>query len=105
VVALVHGQGEHIGRYTHVAEWYNRHGFAVTGFDQQGYGRSGGPARTRAGNCLLDGRYRTIPAKNIGEVPGVPVFLYGHSMGGAEVLHVLSGTQAQPWQGLSLPVR
>ena len=42
VAALVHGQGEHIGRYAHVADWYNRHGLAVTGFDQQGYGRSGG---------------------------------------------------------------
>ena len=43
VIALAHGQGEHIGRYQHVAEWYNAHGVAVVGFDHQGYGRSGGP--------------------------------------------------------------
>ena len=29
VLALVHGQGEHIGRFKHVAEWYNRQGIAV----------------------------------------------------------------------------
>jgi len=33
VIALAHGQGEHIGRYNHVAEWYNAHDVAVVGFD------------------------------------------------------------------------
>ncbi|MFM8374077.1 MAG: lysophospholipase [Bacteroidota bacterium] len=86
VVALVHGQGEHIGRYTHVAEWYNRHGFAVTGFDQQGYGRSGGPRGHARGIASWMDDIEQFLQKTSEKYPGVPVFLYGHSMGGAEVL-------------------
>ena len=42
VVILVHGLGEHAGRYAHVAEQLNRWGFAVRGYDQCGHGESGG---------------------------------------------------------------
>ena len=42
VVALVHGLGEHIGRYDHVAEAFGKAGFAMVGFDQRGHGRSEG---------------------------------------------------------------
>ena len=87
VIALVHGQGEHIGRYTPVAEWFNRHGIAVVGYDHQGYGRSEGQ-RGHAKNLdvlledigLLLNKTREI-------YPGAPVFLYGHSMGGGLALN------------------
>ena len=87
VIALVHGQGEHIGRYTPVAEWFNRHGIAVVGYDQQGYGRSEGK-RGHAKNLdvllndiglLLDKTRQMYPEK--------PLFLYGHSMGGGLALN------------------
>ena len=55
VIALVHGQGEHIGRYAHLAAWFNRHDIAVLGFDHQGYGRSGGKrGHARDLDALLD---------------------------------------------------
>jgi alpha-beta hydrolase superfamily lysophospholipase len=82
VIALVHGQGEHIHRYDHLAAWYNKRDIAVMGFDQQGYGQSEGKKGHAADlDAYLDDiellleRVRTA-------YPGVPVFLYGHSMGG-----------------------
>jgi len=86
VIALVHGQGEHIGRYTHLADWFNRHGIAVLGFDQQGHGRSEGK-RGHANDLevLLDDISQLI-AETRKRYPGIPLFLYGHSMGGGLVL-------------------
>lgn len=89
VLLLIHGQGEHIGRYEHLGQWYNGKGIAVVGYDQQGYGRSEG-RRGHAKN--LD-----VLLNDVGQAleetrrlyPGVPLFLYGHSMGGNIVLNFL----------------
>ena len=42
VVVIVHGLGEHAGRYDHVARRLNSWGFAVRGYDHYGHGDSGG---------------------------------------------------------------
>ena len=42
VVLLVHGLGEHVGRYMHVADRLNQWGFSVRGYDQYGHGESAG---------------------------------------------------------------
>ena len=42
-VLLVHGLGEHVGRYDALARRLNAWGFAVRGYDQYGHGESGGP--------------------------------------------------------------
>ena len=90
VIALVHGQGEHIARYDHMAEWFNQHQIAVLGFDHQGYGRSQGK-RGHAKNL-------TVLLDDIGQLleetrklyPETPIFLYGHSMGGGLVLNYVT---------------
>ncbi|MCC6412429.1 MAG: lysophospholipase [Saprospiraceae bacterium] len=87
VVALVHGMGEHIGRYEHVAQFFNQKGIAVIAYDQQGHGKSEGTrGHIVSVTSLLDD-----VGKLLGEVekrfPGKPVFLYGHSMGGNAVLN------------------
>lgn len=87
VIAFVHGQGEHIGRYGHVADWYNKRGVAFLGFDQQGYGRSEGKRGHAASlDVLLDDIGQLLEEANL-RYPGVPLFLYGHSMGGQLVLN------------------
>ena len=83
-VALVHGYAEHSGRYTHVARHLNQHGIAVYTYDQRGFGRSGGRrAYVAAFDDLLDdlGRFLTHTRSRLAE--NVPLFLMGHSMGGA----------------------
>lgn len=105
VIALVHGQGEHIGRYAHMADWYNRHDIAVLGFDHQGYGRSGGKrGHVKNLDALLDDIGQLLDETRR-RYPGTPLFLYGHSMGGGLVLNyvtrrdpVLAGVIATgPW--------
>ncbi len=46
VVIIVHGLGEHIGRYHHVAPRFAAAGYAVYGLDHHGHGNSGGDPRT-----------------------------------------------------------
>jgi acylglycerol lipase len=89
IIALVHGLGEHSGRYTHVAEFFTSQGFGIVAVDTYGHGQTTGK-RGHADSMesymeqithLLDLAKQTIPNK--------PVFLYGHSMGGALVLNYL----------------
>ncbi len=90
IIALVHGQGEHIGRYKHVAEWYNRNGIAVLGFDHQGYGKSEGK-RGHAKNLeVLLNDIGLLLEKTSALYPDTPLFLYGHSMGGGLVLNYIT---------------
>ncbi|MDY7080164.1 MAG: alpha/beta hydrolase, partial [Chloroflexota bacterium] len=43
VLSVVHGFGEHSGRYGNVVEWFVPKGYAVYAFDLRGHGRSPGP--------------------------------------------------------------
>jgi len=83
VVVIVHGLGEHAGRYDHVARRLNGWGFAVRGYDQCGHGESGGargslPSDTR----LLDDLADIIDSTRAHLPKAVPLILLGHSMGG-----------------------
>ncbi|MBK9123402.1 MAG: alpha/beta hydrolase [Chloroflexi bacterium] len=81
VVYIVHGINEHIGRYAHVVDFLNRRGYAVYGHDHRGHGRSEGE---RAMFDSFDQPVADLKAR-VDDVrsrhPGVPVFIYGHSMG------------------------
>ena len=43
VVALVHGLGEHIGRYAHVGKAFTEAGYVLIGFDTRGHGKTVSP--------------------------------------------------------------
>ena len=90
VIALVHGQGEHIGRFNHVAEWYNRHQIAVLGFDQQGYGKSEGKRGHAKNLDVLLNDIGLLLEKTQELYPSTPLFLYGHSMGGGLALNFVT---------------
>jgi alpha-beta hydrolase superfamily lysophospholipase len=83
VVLLVHGLGEHAGRYDPVARRLNEWGFAVRGYDQYGHGESGG---LRGGlptdNRLLDDLADIVDSTRARMDPKTPLILLGHSMGG-----------------------
>ena len=83
VVVLVHGLGEHAGRYDRLACQLNAWGFAVRGYDQYGHGESGGrrgglPTDTR----LLDDLADIVDSTRARMGPHTPLILLGHSMGG-----------------------
>jgi alpha-beta hydrolase superfamily lysophospholipase len=82
VAMLVHGYGEHIGRYDHVAGALIANGAVVYGVDHIGHGKSGGERVliTDFENVVDD--VDAVVSTAVGELPGVPVVLIGHSMGG-----------------------
>lgn len=106
-VLLVHGLGEHIGRYEHVAAQLNRWGWSVLGYDQRGHGRSEGPrGRLNRADDLLTDLAMVIDAMQ-GEQAAAPapMLLLGHSLGGLVAARFVAGAD-EPWwravQGLVL---
>lgn len=82
VICLVHGFGEHSSRYEHVADFFTKNGFAMIAYDHRGHGHSEGkkghfPSYDEFLNDV--GNLLKQADKNF---PGLPKFLYGHSMGG-----------------------
>lgn len=87
VVAVVHGHGEHSGRYAHVAEHFAKRRYATVGFDLRGHGKSSGArGHTPSYNALMDDLTAFL-AQVSKRYPGVPMYLYGHSLGGNLVLN------------------
>jgi alpha-beta hydrolase superfamily lysophospholipase len=87
VIVLIHGIGEHTGRYTRVGVELAEMGYAMLGFDLRGHGRSEGRrGHTPSYNALLDD-IATFMKQMEGKYPNLPRFLYGHSMGGNLVLN------------------
>lgn len=79
---LVHGLGEHIGRYEHVARFFTGHGFSVHAVDHEGHGKSGGtPGFVANFGHYLDGLSALLDHVRR-EGGDTPLFLVGHSMGG-----------------------
>ena len=80
-VGIVHGFGEHSGRYGKLTQGMLANDVGVAAFDLRGHGRSGGPrGHVRSWNeYLIDlGEFvRTIGSR----FPDSPIFLFGHSLG------------------------
>lgn len=101
-VLLVHGIGEHSGRYEHVGDALAAQGFDTLAFDLRGHGESGG----RRGHVdrfddFLDDVEELLAARS--EL-GVPVVLFGHSLGGLIAAnYVVRGRPAPDLLVLSAP--
>ena len=86
-MALVHGFGEHSGRYEHMAAHLNANGIAVVAVDLHGHGKTSG----RRGVIQNYDEFRADlsalfkAAQDL--YPDVPLTLYGHSMGGGIVMN------------------
>jgi len=90
-VLIVHGYGEHSGRYGHVARAFVEVGLQVFAYDQRGYGRSEGRrAYVHSFDTYLNDLDRALrcirPRTRSRSRENAPLFLFGHSMGGAVVL-------------------
>jgi acylglycerol lipase len=107
LVVIIHGQGEHSGRYVHVGQFFAEAGLAAVAPDLRGHGKSQGrPGVIRhysdlAADVLSFVRDRTIHR----------CFLFGHSLGGQLVLWIaqqrlveVDGVIASaPWLQLAEP--
>src|SRR3954447_6656343 len=94
VALVVHGLGEHGGRYDNVADALTRAGIDTHSYDHRGHGGSSGRRNhverwTQLHDDLAEQVIRVRAAQ-----PGLPLVLYGHSMGGLVCAgYVLSATE------------
>ena len=82
IIVLIHGFGEHTMRYDGFARFFTEQGFVIFAADLPGHGRSGGK-RGHISNMdrFLDFQDECL-ARAKSAAPGIPVILYGQSMGG-----------------------
>jgi alpha-beta hydrolase superfamily lysophospholipase len=102
-VLLVHGLGEHAGRYGRLAAWLNARGYAVRSYDQRGHGRTPGQRGALSGPLALLEDLARVYA-HFAATQATPPLLLGHSMGGLVALRaVLDGHVTPPALVLSSP--
>lgn len=87
VVCLVHGLGEHSGRYAHVAAALNRAGYHALAFDLRGHGKSTGKRGDIPHYDVIGQDVSLLLDEAGSRFPGLPQILYGHSLGGIIVLY------------------
>ncbi|HEX2619008.1 MAG TPA: alpha/beta hydrolase [Phototrophicaceae bacterium] len=81
VILIVHGIGEHSGRYTHAAAFFNERGYAVYSYDHRGHGKSEGERTYFTSFDLPVEDMKRVFDTVKGQNPGKKIFVYGHSMG------------------------
>jgi len=89
LIIMVHGHGEHVLRYEHWAELFNRNNIGFTGVDLPGHGRSDGKRGHVRNEAILNEMIDVLIRECGKTFAGLPVFLYGHSLGGVIVLNYL----------------
>ncbi|KAI8982210.1 Alpha/Beta hydrolase protein [Mycotypha africana] len=101
MLILVHGFGEHVGRYDRMFTYFAQQGIESTGFDQRGWGETAKKTSLFGNN----GGYETA-LKDIDETiksikrEEIPLFLMGHSMGGGLILNYLA--RGDTFEGVKL---
>ena len=97
IIQIIHGFGEHIGMYIELASFFTAKGYCCVTHDQRGFGKM--PEKTKAQVNLSRGvvpgySYFLQDADTIRKAikewyPGIPIILYGHSMGGNIAINIL----------------
>ena len=88
IIHLIHGLGEHTGRYDHIGKALSKNGYHLLGFDLRGHGLSEGPRGHAPGlTFLYDDISIFIEESKRYLGNSIPTFLYGHSLGGNLVIN------------------
>ena len=87
VIQLSHGMVDHIGRYRHLAEHFVSRGYVFAGNDHLGHGKTAatpedfGYFAEKDGTLCVLRDLHTMNKRLRADFPGVPLILFGHSMG------------------------
>lgn len=93
VLMICHGTVEHAGRYRRFADVMAKQGFEVYAHDHRGHGRTKAADAPLGRFARKDGAEKVVAdvmamRRMVGERhPGLPVILFGHSMGGLVALN------------------
>ncbi len=91
---IVHGLGEHSGRYDHAGAYFAGRGIATSAFDLRGFGQSEGHrAYVETFDRYLDDVEQQLAWAGR---PGVPTVLLGHSLGGLIALSYAESDRSAP---------
>jgi acylglycerol lipase len=109
VIILVHELGEHIQRYSYWADMFKNEGIGFAGVDLPGHGRSEGRRGNIRSYSLLREMIDILLKSCHKTFPGIPVYIYGQSLGGGIVLdyllhrnpNVKGAIVTSPWLSLS----
>ena len=109
MIILVHGFGEHIGRYMEWANMFAERGIGFVGVDLPGHGYSSGRRGFIKSYDVINETVDILISTTSQTFPSVPLYLYGHSMGGTFALRYLLKTNPKldgaiitsPWLKLS----
>ncbi|RKE84282.1 alpha/beta hydrolase [Rhizobium sp. AG855] len=107
IVVVCHGLAEHARRYAAFAEALSKRGYHVYAHDHRGHGETTAPDASLGRYAARDGVTKVIADVRamrdhaVGRHPGLPVTLFGHSMGGLIALNTAS-THPQAFQALSV---
>lgn len=89
IVIMIHGLGEHVRRYRHWSEMFGNEMIGFTGVDLPGHGLSDGRRGHISSYSVTDEMIDILLAETGKTFPGIPVFLYGHSLGGGMLIDYL----------------
>ena len=107
VLLICHGMVEHSGRYGDFARVMSANGFHVYAHDHRGHGETTAPDAVRGRFAVRDGVARVVDdvraMRNLAADahPGLPVILFGHSMGGLIALNAAC-RHPEGFRGLAL---
>jgi acylglycerol lipase len=109
VIVMVHGLGEHVRRYNQWAELFKQEGIGFAGVDLPGHGKSDGTRGYIKNYALLDEMIEILLNSCRKTFPGIPLYIYGHSLGGGIVMNyvirknprIKGAIVSSPWLRLS----
>jgi alpha-beta hydrolase superfamily lysophospholipase len=113
VICMVHGIGEHSGRYINWAKMFNQADIAFSAIDYRGQGNAEGKRGHSPSFAKLFDDITVFLAETDYHLPEIPKILYGHNLGGNIVLNYYFKKYPQinglivssPWLKLTTPPR
>ncbi|MFD2671780.1 alpha/beta fold hydrolase [Marinicrinis sediminis] len=106
VLQLVHGMGEHAGRYGELAAYLNASGVTVYGHDHRGHGKSVQES-ARMGHFADQNGWKMVVEETLelaqeikNQHPNQPLILLGHSMGFLIAHHALLARSVPLYNGV-----